>query len=103
MSVIEFDSMGELICHTSEDVHLESLMSSIILPTADDTQTALAKANVFLSETTAIRWRKERTFVQIVKTMDDSLLSHGIPDPDTSTTDCTTAAKKMWNQIFMRG
>jgi hypothetical protein len=36
----------------------KTLLECLHLPTADDTQTAFAKLEIFISETTAVKWRK---------------------------------------------
>ena len=99
MSVIQFDAAGALVCHTREDLYPESIMAFIVLPTADDTQTALAKANVFLSETTAIRWRKEKNFVHIAKSLESATDEEA---QGASTSDCTIAAKRFWKQMVTK-
>ena len=39
-------------------VSSETLLEYLHLPTVDDTQTAFAKIEIFISETTAAKWRK---------------------------------------------
>ena len=98
MSVLEFDSSGVLVCHTCEELHPNAVMAFLHLPTVDGMQTALANANVFVSETTAIRWRKEKTRVLIAKAAN---VRTDVDSHDASTIGCASVAKRMWKQVFV--
>ena len=52
-------------------LNVETIKGFLSLPTVDDTQTAFASDNIFISETTAARWRSLENIDEVLVALEE--------------------------------
>ena len=79
----------------------DAISEILRLPTIDDTQTAFAASNIFISETTAARWRSTGDIGEIMDSLAEppvkvGCLAHLIKDPKS------TPGLARWWRTYLR-